>query len=149
MEKESVNNYFKKINITLVIIICITYTIFFTSIFIKRNYDYSSITLSFVSLITSSGFISLYNFITRRKPFAPMNENEINLKEDIKDLINISTVIINVVHVCLVYIVKNDVIKYLTTDKATYIMSFITSIIIMINLLFTNFKNYKELKKQQ
>lgn len=138
----------RRLSFLFIFILISTYFVFFVFI---GGYDnsltYENAYLSFLSLIISTGVTSIYNLLTRKKRWRPKSIEENDLKEKVKDIMNITTVAINIFYILVVYLNNSELGNYLMHISPQLLMTILAGIASSISI--TMMGNMQRKIKQQ
>lgn len=125
----------RRLSYFFIFMLFVTYIVFFVFIGGYGNsLTYENGYLSFLSLIISTGVTSIYNLLTRKKRWRPKNVEEGELKEKIKDTMNISTVVLNIFYILIVYLKSSELGVYITGVNPQLLMSILSVVISLLSL---------------
>lgn len=139
----------RRLSFLFIFILIITYFVFFVFI---GGYDntltYENAYLSFLSLIISTGVTSIYNLLTRKKRWRPKSIEENDLKEKVKDTMNITTVSINIFYILVVYLNNSELGDYIMRISPQLLMSVLAAITSTIALTVAG-NTQRKIKQQK
>lgn len=137
----------RRLSYFFIFMLFVTYIVFFVFIGGYGNsLTYENGYLSFLSLIISTGVTSIYNILTRKKRWRPKNVEEGELKEKIKDTMNLSTVVLNIFYILIVYLKSSELGDYITRVNPQLLMSILSVVISSLSLTAASeFSQRKEL----
>lgn len=136
----------RRLSSLFIFILIITYFVFFVFMGGYGNsLTYENAYLSFLSLIISTGFTSIYNLLTRKKRWRPKSIEENELKEKVKDTMNITTVATNILYMLVVYLNNSELGDYLMHISPQLLMSVLAGI--TSTIAFTVIENSQKKKR--
>lgn len=125
----------RRLSYFFIFMLLVTYIVFFGFIGGYGNsLTYENGYLSFLSLIISTGVTSIYNLLTLTKRWRAKSIEESELKEKIKDTMNISTVVVNIFYILIVYVNNSELGDYITRVNPQLLMSIISVVISLLSL---------------
>lgn len=138
----------RRLSSLFIFILIITYFVFFVFMGGYGNsLTYENAYLSFLSLIISTGFTSIYNLLTRKKRWRPKSIEENELKEKVKDTMNITTVATNILYMLVVYLNNSELGDYLMHISPQLLMSVLAGI--TSTIAFTVIENSQKKKRRE